>query len=129
MFAEHLDNNGSGDLPARVCCFPCEHFHIMNVAALEHCGWRPLVGFAVERLKVINAEHHMSEFSINWTLGEILTNVHFTWYVLQCLAAVDTREKPSHGICWGSKMCCTVPYLRERDDGHQNVTTYTLQTQ
>ena len=65
----------------------------MNIAALEHCGWRPLVGFAVERLKVINAEHHMSEFSINWTLGEILTNVHFTWYVLQCLAAVDTREK------------------------------------
>ena len=51
----------------------------------------------------------------------------FTWYVLQCLAAVDTREKPSHGICWGSKMCSTD--LRERDDGHQNVTTYTLQTQ
>ena len=53
----------------------------------------------------------------------------FTWYVLQCLATVNTREKPSHGICWGSKMCCTVPCLRERDDGHQNVTTYTLQTQ
>ena len=54
----------------------------MNVAALEHCGWRPLVGFAVERLKVINAENHMSEFSINWILGEILTNVHLVCFAM-----------------------------------------------
>ena len=128
MFAEHLDNNGSGDLPARVCCFPCEHFHIMNVAALEHCGWRPLVGFAVERLKVINAEHHMSEFSINWTLEEILTKCSLGIFCNVWQLSIRER-RPSHGICWGSKMCCTVPYLRERDDGHQNVTTYTLQTQ